>query len=113
MSGVDGPKPPRYQHLPAGGLRAQSALAPLYPCLGGGCHMLVRVLKCLGIVGALGVCLSCLRDLSAQAPGAPPVPKGVEVMARGPVHEAFATPTAEAEPTTPIPKKPPLPLEEM
>ena len=23
----------------------------------------------------------------------PPVPKGVEVMARGPIHEAFATPT--------------------
>ena len=28
----------------------------------------------------------------------PPVPKGVEVLARGPVHEAFAGPTGEAAP---------------
>ena len=43
----------------------------------------------------------------------PPVPQGVEVQARGPVHEAFASLTAEAEPTKPIPKKPPEPLNEM
>ena len=56
----------------------------------------------------------------AFAPGAlrgqeapPPPPKGVEVLARGPVHEAFAPLTAEAAPTKPVPKKPPAPLEEM
>jgi hypothetical protein len=43
----------------------------------------------------------------------PPVPKGVEVMARGPIHEAFATPTAEAVATKPVPKQPPKPLDEM
>jgi hypothetical protein len=43
----------------------------------------------------------------------PPVPKGVEVMARGPVHEAFATPTSEPVATPSIPKRPPKPLEEM
>jgi hypothetical protein len=34
-------------------------------------------------------------------------------MARGPVHEAFATPTAEPKPTLAVRKKPPAPLEEM
>jgi hypothetical protein len=43
----------------------------------------------------------------------PPVPKGVEVLARGPVHEAFATPTTEPVPTKPVAKEPPKPLEEM
>src|SRR5438067_1152452 len=43
----------------------------------------------------------------------PPVPKGVEVMARGPVHEAFATLVAEPTPTKPVPKKPPEALKEM
>jgi hypothetical protein len=43
----------------------------------------------------------------------PPVPKGVEVLARGPVHEAFATPTTEPVPTKPVSKEPPKPLEEM
>src|SRR5262249_6529295 len=53
-------------------------------------------------------------EQSTQAPGdPPPVPKGVEVLARGPVHEAFATPTSEPIPTKPIAKRPPNPLEEM
>jgi hypothetical protein len=43
----------------------------------------------------------------------PPVPQGVEVLTRGPVHEAFATPTTEPVPTTPVTKAPPKPLEEM
>src|SRR5262249_44728064 len=42
-----------------------------------------------------------------------PPPKGVEVMARGPVHEAFASPATEPVPTQPVSKKPPTPLEEM
>jgi hypothetical protein len=43
----------------------------------------------------------------------PPVPKGIEVQARGPVHEAFASLAAEPAPTKPVPKQPPKPLEEM
>jgi hypothetical protein len=43
----------------------------------------------------------------------PAAPQGVEVLARGPVHEAFATPTADPVPTKPVPKRPPKPLEEM
>lgn len=44
---------------------------------------------------------------------APPPPKGIEVLARGPVHEAFAAPTSEAIATKPVPKQPPKPLDEM
>jgi len=76
--------------------------------------MSTQILKALGIAGILGVCLYCRQDLSGQG-GAPPppLPEGVEVMARGPVHEAFATPTADPQPTRPVPRKPPLPIEEM
>jgi hypothetical protein len=49
----------------------------------------------------------------APSPELPPVPKGIEVLARGPVHEAFATPTAEPLPTPPVSKQPPKPLDEM
>lgn len=47
------------------------------------------------------------------AAGPPPVPKGVEVLARGPVHEAFATPTSEPTPTKAVPKAPPKALDEL
>lgn len=43
----------------------------------------------------------------------PPVPQGIEVLARGPVHEAFATPATDPAPTKPVPKQPPEPLEEL
>ncbi len=43
----------------------------------------------------------------------PPVPRGVEVLARGPVHEAFAPLTDDPVPTKPVPKKPPAPVAEM
>ena len=43
----------------------------------------------------------------------PPVPKGLDVLARGPVHEAYASLTADPVPTKAVPKKPPAPLEEM
>ena len=43
----------------------------------------------------------------------PPVPRGVEVMARGPVHEAYASPTSDPVPTKPIPKQPPPPIDEI
>jgi hypothetical protein len=41
------------------------------------------------------------------------LPRGVEVMTRGPIHEAFATPTAEPAPGMLVPKAPPRALEEM
>jgi hypothetical protein len=43
----------------------------------------------------------------------PPLPKGVEVLTRGPVHEAFASLTADPAPTKPVPKRPPKPLDEL
>jgi hypothetical protein len=48
-----------------------------------------------------------------QTPSPAQQPKGVEVLARGPVHEAFATPGHEAKPNYAVPKRPPVPLEEM
>jgi WXXGXW repeat (2 copies) len=55
-----------------------------------------------------------LRGQDAAPPDAPAaVPNGVEVQARGPVHEAFATLTAEAQPTRVVAKRPPKNLEEM
>jgi hypothetical protein len=50
---------------------------------------------------------------AAPAGTMPPVPKGVEVLARGPIHEAFATPTTEPIPTKPVPKEPPKAIDEM
>ena len=49
----------------------------------------------------------------AAPEAAPEVPKGIEVMARGPVHEAYASPNHEPKATPAIPKKPPAPMEEM
>ncbi|HZT78787.1 MAG TPA: hypothetical protein VFA26_01075 [Gemmataceae bacterium] len=66
----------------------------------------------------LGSALAHAQDAApapSPAPPAelPPIPKGVEVMARGPVHEAFATPTTEPQPTKAVPKAPPKPLDEL
>jgi hypothetical protein len=49
---------------------------------------------------------------AAAAPDAD-APKGVEVLARGPVHEAFAAPTVEPKAAPSLAKKPPTPLEEL
>ena len=49
------------------------------------------------------------------SPGAP-LPQsmgGVEVLSRGPVHEAFATPTTEPVPTPALDKRPPATIEEI
>jgi hypothetical protein len=43
----------------------------------------------------------------------PATPNGVEVLARGPIHEAFATPTTEPVPMLPVDKRPPKPIDEM
>jgi hypothetical protein len=81
--------------------------------------------------GASLLCLACLGSLfselpaqeptsnqppqqNTQNPNAPPAsPQGIEVLARGPIHEAFATPTTEPVPGQPVPKTPPKPIEEM
>src|SRR5439155_23084190 len=71
----------------------------------------VMSIRWLGLVLTLAVLgLVCRERLFSQDPD---VPRGVEVQARGPIHEAFATPTAEAKPTYGVPKKPPAPIEEM
>jgi hypothetical protein len=53
------------------------------------------------------------QDSAAPADEPPPVPKGVEVLARGPIHEAFATPSTEPAPTIKVDKQPPKPLDEL
>src|SRR5271166_3999150 len=53
------------------------------------------------------------QDAAPADDAPPPVPQGVEVLARGPVHEAFAELTAEPQPTKVVSKQPPKPLQEM
>src|SRR5262245_39448913 len=69
------------------------------------------------VVALCGIALLHGQDAAPGGGGAPsdlpPVPKGVEVLARGPVHEAFATPTAEPAPTKSVAKKPPKALDEL
>ncbi len=80
--------------------------------------MFPQIIKVAAIALALGIILLPGQDMysqgssPAQAEG-PEVPKGVEVLARGPVHEAFAAPTTDPRQTPLIAKQPPAPLEEM
>src|SRR5262245_33406150 len=71
-----------------------------------------RALLIIGLVGVWSVPPSRAQD-TASAADPPPVPKGVEVLARGPIHEAFATPTTEPVPTKVVPKRPPKAIDEM
>jgi hypothetical protein len=72
-------------------------------------------------VGTLGLSLWCQYGRGAaigELDEAPPVavdqPEGVEVQARGPVHEAFAEPVIRGPRSTPvIAKQPPDPIEEL
>ncbi len=50
---------------------------------------------------------------AAAADDLPAVPKGVEVLTRGPIHEAFASLTTEAAPTAYVAKQPPKAIDEM
>jgi hypothetical protein len=78
--------------------------------------MLMRSLRVgLAILLAHVLVSALVGQGQEQAPAGdpPPVPKGIEVLARGPVHEAFASPTAEPIPTNPVAKKPPKPLDEL
>lgn len=51
--------------------------------------------------------------MGTPAPEFPSTPNGVEVLSRGPIHEAFATPTTEPAPTMPVDKPPPKAIDEM
>src|SRR5262249_51053678 len=98
--------------------------------------MLIHLPRLSGVLLLLGACVFFLDGLSGQEPDGPqlvsPLPtgpatpapeakaaetpavaKGVEVMTRGPVHEAFASPAVEPKPTPVVPKKPPAAIEEM
>ena len=70
------------------------------------------------------ICLLCRDPGDSQEPArlstggrckdAPEIPEGAgSDGARGPIHEAFAMPTTEPKQTPGIPKKPPLPIDEM
>src|SRR4051812_44119876 len=52
-----------------------------------------------------------VQQPAPQQPGA--LPNGIEVLARGPIHEAFAAPNVDPKPTQLVPKRPPQPIEEM
>ena len=69
-------------------------------------------LRAVGVIGLVVLLSPRLRgEEAAEEP--PPVPQGVEVLARGPVHEAFAPATTDPVPTKPVPKQPPKALEEL
>jgi hypothetical protein len=76
------------------------------------------------VVCVVGAGLCRVRALSAEEPAAGPkagehadeplpMPRGVEVLTRGPVHEAFARPVGEPAAPPRVPKRPPKPLEEL
>jgi hypothetical protein len=85
--------------------------------------MLRHVSRIASIVVLVGLCVYCSDDspsqepppyrpdAPAQAPGE--LPRGVEVQARGPIHEAFASPSVEPKPTPMVNRKPPVPIDEM
>jgi hypothetical protein len=64
-------------------------------------------------VPAAGVIPPLQTPPSSAANALPQSPQGVEVLTRGPVHEAFATPTTEPTPTKLVDRQPPQPLQEM
>src|SRR6266545_1382850 len=51
--------------------------------------------------------------LFAAGPASADDPQGVEVLARGPVHEAYATTVEFPTPSPVVPKAPPAPIEEL
>jgi hypothetical protein len=63
---------------------------------------------------ALGTTQPATPNSNGTPSGNPPqTANGVEVLSRGPVHEAFATPTTEPTPTMPVDKQPPKAIEEI
>src|SRR5262249_51808218 len=111
--------------LPGGGLfplwttlRAQGA-EPFSPSSYGTRAMRPRTFAALTGALGLGALLALGPGAYPQAPGGQPADdtgqqQGVEVLGRGPVHEAFAEPdTANPRPNPIVPKKPPDPVEEI
>src|SRR5262245_1777552 len=73
--------------------------------------MRTRNFALLAVVLALGTWLALNRPAPSQDP--PDQQRGVEVLARGPVHEAFAEPTSvRPEPAPLVKKQPPEMIEE-
>src|SRR6185437_929531 len=79
--------------------------------LSGGGDMFARF--CLLVLAAILLGLGSMSRAQDAPPPPLPVPDGIEVQARGPIHEAFAGPTTEAAPTTAIDKKPPAMIDEL
>ena len=81
--------------------------------------MLLHLSRLAGIAVITSLCLYpydgsfSQETVPVRDAGTPAVPKGVEVMARGPVHEAFASPASEPAQSPLLAKKPPTPVEEM
>jgi hypothetical protein len=66
------------------------------------------------LLAPLATVVLVLLGSSSQSQDLPPQPEGVETLARGPVHEAFAQPMdTQPEPPAPITKQPPDPIEEL
>lgn len=63
--------------------------------------------------GLVAASLLSLATFPAFAQDLPPTPAGVEVQARGPIHEAYASLTGDPVPTKVVPKAPPAPIEEL
>ena len=78
--------------------------------------MMIRRLLSLVSVALFAGLLAFGRSPAAGAPGAegpPAVPADTEVLARGPLHEAFARPTTtQSAPGPVVPREPPEPIEE-
>jgi hypothetical protein len=74
--------------------------------------MWIRMTKCAA--GLLGLALSFWIGTRSQSQDSPSQPAGVEVLARGPVHEAFIQPTTQ-QPVQGlvVPKQPPAPIAEI
>ncbi len=73
-----------------------------------GSGVLVLALACWCVTGGAPG-----QDAAPPGDAPPPVPRGVDVQARGPIHEAYAPLTADPVPTKAIAKLPPKPLDEM
>ena len=73
-----------------------------------GSGVLVLALACWCVTGGAPG-----QDAAPPGDAPPPVPRGVDVQAHGPIHEAYAPLTADPVPTKAIAKQPPKPLEEM
>jgi hypothetical protein len=73
---------------------------------------IVRPWLLAALLLAAGLLAGNLCELFAQD-SLPPTPQGVEVQARGPIHEAYAALTCDPVPSKLVPKRPPDAIEEL